>query len=122
MPHPPSSRNFVLLALVVLTVLAQADSELPVYTPNLQVDMHVDRGSALSAGSVKVASGSEEKESCGCEDDFPPGAGFAFRREGYAIINLKGGKVVRQRKFFENERITFKEMLSAGDGRTFPQV
>ena len=118
-------RGFVLWVLVALAVLAQADSDLPVYTPNLQVDVqHADRGSALSADSVSGAAGTagEEKESCGCEDDFPPGAGFAFRREGYAIVNLKGDKVVRQRKFFENERITFKEMLSPGDGRTFPQV
>jgi hypothetical protein len=118
-------RGFVLWALVALAVLAQADSDLPVYTHNLQVDVqHVDRGSALSVDSVSGAAGTagEEKESCGCEDDFPPGAGFAFRREGYAIVNLKGDKVVRQRKFFENERITFKEMLSPGDGRTFPQV
>ena len=28
-----------------------------------------------------------------CEDDFPPGAGFAWRREGYAVVHLEGGKV-----------------------------
>ena len=113
-------------ALMAFAMLAQpADSELPVFTPNLQVDVHVDRASALSAGAVPGAGRvdeTEDKETCGCEDDFPPGAGFAFRREGYAMVNLKGDKVARQRKFFENERITFKEILSPGDGRTFPQV
>ncbi len=50
------------------------------------------------------------------------GNGFAFRREGFAVVLLEGGKVVRQRHFFENERVTFKEVLAPGDGRTFPQV
>jgi len=32
-------------------------------------------------------------------------------------------QVARTRKFaFENERVTFKEILSPGDGKTFPQV
>jgi len=64
----------------------------------------------------------EEEGGCGCEDEFPPGAGFAFRREGFAVVLLEGGKVVRQRHFFENERVTFKEVLAPGDGTTFPQV
>jgi hypothetical protein len=36
-----------------------------------------------------------DEGSCGCEDDFPPGAGFAWRREGYAVVNLEGPKVCR---------------------------
>ena len=62
------------------------------------------------------------KESCECEDDFPPGAGFAFRREGYAMVNLEAGNETRQRTFFENARLTFKEILVPGDGKTLPQV
>jgi len=61
--------------------------------------------------------------SCGCEsreDDFPPGAGFAFKREGYVVIKLEGGKATKKRQFFEDERVTFKEILSPGNGKTFP--
>jgi len=72
-------------AFVLLCMITCADSELPVYTTNL----HIERTSLLSTSSV--LNGGEE--TCGCEDDFPPGAGFAFRREGYAIVNLEGGKV-----------------------------
>lgn len=38
------------------------------------------------------------------------------------MVFLEEGKVVRQRHFFEDERVTFKEVLAPGDGRTFPQV
>jgi hypothetical protein len=104
-------------------------AHLPIYSP---------------PGSGGAASESSQEEgSCGCEeDDFPPGstrslmkfgcilivlwpkkgAGFAFRREGYAVIGIEGGKVTRQRQFFENERVTFKEVLSPGDGKTFPML
>jgi len=74
-----------MLAGCLLCMITCADSELPVYTTNL----HIERTSLLSTSSV--LNGGEE--TCGCEDDFPPGAGFAFRREGYAIVNLEGGKV-----------------------------
>jgi hypothetical protein len=53
---------------------------------------------------------------------FVPGAGFAFRREGYAVLSIEGSKVTRQRHFFENERVTFKEVLSPGDGKTYPML
>lgn len=38
------------------------------------------------------------------------------------MISIEGGKVTRQRQFFENERVTFKEVLSPGDGKTFPML
>jgi len=109
-----------MIAMVSFTLLHAVDSDLPVYTPS---NLQIERSTSLSTTGAQTVSGSGdgEEESCGCEDDFPPGAGFAFRREGYAIVDLEG-KVARQRKFFENERITFKEILSPGDGKTFPQV
>jgi hypothetical protein len=36
------------------------------------------------------------------------------------VIKLEGGKAAKQRHFFEDERVTFKEVLSPGDGKTFP--
>jgi hypothetical protein len=111
--------GWLLTMAIFLACLAPADSDLPVYAANLQIN----RASPLSLSSTQGKTrGGEGEEGCGCEDDVPPGAGFAFRREGYAIINLKGGAVARQRKFFENVRITFKEILSSGDGKTFPKV
>ena len=117
--HLPMPRLcWLLAASVALALLQTADSDLPVTHSNLQIDR------ATSLGSVQSAdvAGDGGEESCGCEDDFPPGAGFAFRREGYAIVAIEGGKVARQRKFFENERVTFKEILAPGDGKNFPQV
>ena len=66
-------------------------------------------------------SGADEG-TCECEDDLPPGAGFAFRREGIAMINLDVEKDIGQRKFFDNQRVIFKEVLLHGDGKTYPQV
>ncbi|EKX50374.1 hypothetical protein GUITHDRAFT_151289, partial [Guillardia theta CCMP2712] len=66
-------------------------------------------------------SGADEG-TCECEDDLPPGAGFAFRREGIAMINLDVEKDVGQRKFFDNQRVIFKEVLLHGDGKTYPQI
>jgi len=114
MPRP----CWLLAASVALTLFQTADSDLPVTHSNLQIDRTTSLGSVQSADGA----GDGGEESCGCEDDFPPGAGFAFRREGYAIVAIEGGKVARQRKFFENERVTFKEILAPGDGKTFPQV
>ena len=80
--------SFGMAFFMALTLLEAADSNLPVTHSNLQIE----RTSAL--GSVQSVDGAGDvgEESCGCEDDFPPGAGFAFRREGYAIVNLDGGK------------------------------
>ena len=126
----------VLAACVALACVASpADVSRADDDPSVSAaPLHVEPGApsksrvsqALSAPSgiqrVQASGQSQGKESCGCEDDFPPGAGFAFRREGYAMLNLEGGKASRQRQFFETKRITFKEILAHGDGRTLPQV
>jgi hypothetical protein len=82
------SSYWLLASFLALNLLEAADSNLPVTHSNLQIE----RTSAL--GSVQSVDGAGDvgEESCGCEDDFPPGAGFAFRREGYAIVNLDEGK------------------------------
>ena len=126
--NPRSNLTLSCLYIFSSILLCRSDhAHLPIYSP------------PGSGGGVGESS--QEEGSCGCEeDDFPPGterlvdseyqhmifssqgAGFAFRREGYAVISIEGGKVARQRQFFENERVTFKEVLAPGDGKTFPLV
>ena len=81
------SSYWLLASFLALTWLEAADSNLPVTHSNLQIER-------TALGSVQSVDGAGDvgEESCGCEDDFPPGAGFAFRREGYAIVNLDEGK------------------------------
>jgi len=81
--------SFGMAFFMALTLLEAADSNLPVTRSNL-----IERTSALGSVQSVDEAGNVSEESCGCEDDFPPCAGFAFRREGYAIVNLDGGKTL----------------------------
>ena len=84
------SSYWLLASFLALNLLEAADSNLPVTHSNLQIE----RTSALGSVQSVDEAGNVSEESCGCEDDFPPCAGFAFRREGYAIVNLDGGKTL----------------------------
>ncbi|KAJ1493485.1 hypothetical protein T484DRAFT_1929402 [Baffinella frigidus] len=114
LPVRISSALALLVVLALSSVSTAADSDVAPFGP-----MAPFGAPSTALGTPEDA---DSEGSCGCEDDFPPGAGFAWRREGYAVVHLEGGKVARTRYFFENERVTFKEVISVGDGHTYPQV